>query len=312
MKRTAHHHSPQPRVFSLTHSVGECGSNDPYDVELLQGKIKKAGYTQATGRTINENGSCTPDTLEAIRWFQALINMPATGLVYPTDMWFIEALENATSLHWRVKHVGGVLTVQEGQLTFDYEGVDYITAAAPFRQPARTPWFSRILHHPSQDSSVTLGRGFDMKKRTAGSILYILRKAGVEEYKAQICAKAAYLQGREADVFISVYGPLVGEITHQQQVRLFDISYREKKDYAKGVYDRTATKISNALSWDEIDIKIRDVFVDTIFQGNQTARVLVKIMAERGSKQDVINYLKTDLYQSRDPQRLSLRLNYLR
>ena len=85
--------------------------------------------------------------------------------------------------------------------------------------------------------------------------IYILRKAGVEEYKAQICAKAAYLQGKEADVFISVYGPLVGEITHQQQVRLFDISYREKKNYAKGVYDRTAAKISNALSWHEIDIK---------------------------------------------------------
>ena len=174
------------------------------------------------------------------------------------------------------------------------------------------PWFSRILHHPSSDSGVTLGRGYDMKKRSAGSILYTLRQSGLEEYKAQICAKAAYLQGKQASDFIKVYGPLVGEITHQQQIRIFEISYREKKEYAKGVYDRNIVKIANPLSWEQIDIKIRDVFVDTIFQGNSTARVMVKIMAENGKRQDIIDYLKTDLMQLRDPQRLSLRLAYLK
>ncbi|WLI78206.1 hypothetical protein Q5705_06545 [Kosakonia sp. H02] len=120
------------------------------------------------------------------------------------------------------------------------------------------------------------------------------------------------MQGRQADVFISVYGPLVGEITHQQQIRLFDFSYREKKDYAKGVYSRNSANLPKALTWDQVDIKIRDVFVDTIFQGNQTARAMVKIMAENGTRKDIIDYLKNDLFQSRDPQRLSLRLNYLR
>lgn len=312
MKRTHQHKHLIPRVFRLSSTVGECGFNDPDDVKALQIQIKNAGYSQATGRTINTDGQCIADTLEAIRWFQQLVGMPASGLVYPTDMWFMEALENATSLRWRERHIGGPLQVPEGQLTFDYEGVDYVTAVEPFRQPVRMPWFSRILHHPSSDSGVTIGRGYDMKKRSGGSILYMLRQSGIEEYKAQICAKAAWLQGRQADIFISVYGPLVGEITHQQQIRLFELSYREKKDYAKGVYRRNSASLFKALSWDQIDIKIRDVFVDTIFQGNQTATTMVKIMAENGTRKDIIEYLKSDLYQSRDPQRLSLRLNYLR
>ncbi|WLI78207.1 peptidoglycan-binding protein [Kosakonia sp. H02] len=169
------HKYHQPRVFRLSSTVGECGFNDPGDVKALQIQIKNAGYSQGTGRIINTDGQCIADTLEAIRWFQRLVGMPASGLVYPTDMWFMEALENATSMRWRERHTGGPLQVQEGQLTFDYEGVDYITAVEPFRQPARMPWFSRILHHPSSDSGVTLGRGYDMKKRSAGSILYMLR-----------------------------------------------------------------------------------------------------------------------------------------
>lgn len=309
MKNKVYH---QPRVFRLTASVGECGFNDIEEVKAIQQIIKDSSYTLATGRIINTDGRCTADTIEAIRWHQSMINMPASGLIHPTDVWFMEALENATALRWRARHTGGSLQVSEGQLTFDYEGVDYITAVEPFRQPARMPWFSRILHHPASDSGVTLGRGYDMKKRSAGTILHMLRQSGIEEYKAQICSKAAYLQGGQADDFIKFYGPLVGEITHQQQIRLFEISYREKKDYARGVYGRNITKLTNPLAWEQIDIKIRDVFVDTIFQGNRTAKTMVNIMAEGGSKEDVIEYLKADLFQSRDQQRLSLRLTYLK
>jgi hypothetical protein len=38
----------------------------------------------------------------------------------------------------------------------------------------------------------------------------MLRQAGIKEYKAQLCALASHLSGREADIFIEVYGPLVG------------------------------------------------------------------------------------------------------
>lgn len=148
--------------------------------------------------------------------------MSPSGLVHPTDTWFMQALQEDTSPHFRPKHRGGCLSVRQGQLTFDAEGVDYITAVEPFRQ-RRYPNFSRILHWPSTAfSGVTLGRGYDMGSRSMGEIFTTLRQAGIEEYKAVICSKAAKIKGHEAERFVKVYGPLVGEITHQQQIRLLN------------------------------------------------------------------------------------------
>ncbi|NCH02189.1 peptidoglycan-binding protein [Cronobacter malonaticus] len=300
----------KPRIFSLTGSVGACGSNNSEDVAKIQENIIEAGYSRNTGRSIKRDGKCSADTIEAIRWYQRLLNISVTGLVNPTDIWFVEAMENASSSR-RNHSSNGVLSVKEGQLTFDYEGIDYITAVDPFRQPTRMPCFSRILHHPSIGSGVTIGRGYDMKKRSAGEILFTLRLAGIEEYKSQICAKASFLSGKKAASFIELYGPLVGEITHQQQIRLFELSYKEKKDYAKNVYNRSVANIKNALSWEQIELRIRDVFVDTIYQGNNTANEMSIIIAKGQSRSDIIDYLRNDIYQKKDAQRLALRLRYL-
>lgn len=227
-------HYPNPRVFRLTGSVGFCGTNNPDEVKTLQKLIADAGYSQTTGRYITVNGRCDLQTQEAIYWYQRLLNMKPSGLIHPVDYWFMHALHEATTPRWRPRHVAGPLIVRQGQTTFDSEGVDYITAVAPFRQPKHLLQFSRILHHPTVESGVTLGRGFDMKKRSAGEILATLRHADIEEYKAVICSKAAYLTGREAETFVQFYGPLVGEITHQQQIRLFEIAYQENVIYAKG------------------------------------------------------------------------------
>lgn len=300
----------KPRIFSLTGSVGTCSSNNSEDVAKIQENIIEAGYSRNTGRSIKRDGKCSADTIEAIRWYQRLLNISVTGLVNPTDIWFVEAMENASSSR-RNHSSNGVLSVKEGQLTFDYEGIDYITAVDPFRQPTRMPCFSRILHHPSIGSGVTIGRGYDMKKRSAGEILFTLRLAGIEEYKSQICAKASFLSGKKAASFIELYGPLVGEITHQQQIRLFELSYKEKKDYAKNVYNRSVANIKNALSWEQIELRIRDVFVDTIYQGNNTANEMSIIIAKGQSRSDIIDYLRNDIYQKKDAQRLALRLRYL-
>lgn len=304
--------APQPHIFRLDSSVGTCSTNEKKEVKKLQLMLEAAGYTLSTGRPLPVTGHCSTDTIEAIRWYQSLLKMSPTGLVQPTDIWFMEAMQNASRTEWRPKHSGGILTVKEGQLTFDYEGVDYITAVEPFRQPARMPWFSRILHHPTNDSGVTLGRGFDMKKRSAGEILSMLRQAGIKEYKAQLCALASHLSGREADIFIEVYGPLVGEISHYQQVRLFELSYAETVSYAKHLYLKFSAKVPSPVSWNNIEQKIKDTFVDTLFQGNVTASEMVAIIAKNGSKQDVITYLNNDIYQKKDPRRLTLRLSYLK
>lgn len=300
-----------PRVYRLKGSVGNCGANDPSDVKEIQKMIIDAGYQLSTGRTIRANGVCGLETDQAIIWYQRLLTLSPTGLIHPTDSFFIQAMENAYTPGWRPQHTSGSLWVSEGQVTFDSEGIDYITAVEPFRQQ-RYPSFSRILHWPPKFSSgVTIGRGYDMGRRSSGEIFSTLRQAGIEEYKAVICSKASHLKGRRAGQFVKVYGPFIGEITHAQQIRLFEIVYREKLNYAKGVYSRNSRLVTDALTWNKIDKVIRDVFVDTIYQGNRTAPDMVKIMARGGSRNQTIEYLKNDPILSGDRRRNEIRIRSL-
>jgi len=111
--------------------------------------------------------------------------------------------------------------------------------------------------------------------------------------------------------FIKGYGPLVGEISHLQQVRLFEIAYREKCEFAKGVYSRQSKSIANPISWSALDSRIKEVFVDTIYQGNKSAPKMVQIMAKGGSRSDIIEYLNNDPYHGKNERDNTRRL-YLR
>ncbi|MEW5288931.1 peptidoglycan-binding protein [Erwinia papayae] len=301
-----------PRIYRLKGTVGNCGANNPEDVTKIQKMIINAGYRLATGRTVRANGVCGPETNQAIIWYQRLLTLSPDGLVNPTDSFFMKAIENAYSPGQRPQHISGSLWVGEGQVTFDSEGVDYITAVEPFRQHAY-PNFSRILHWPPKFSSgVTLGRGYYMGRRSRGEIYSTLSQAGIEEYKAVICSKASHLKGRLAGQFVKVYGPLIGEITHGQQIRLFKIVYREKLNYAKDVYSRNSRHVPDALIWYNVDKIIRDVFVDTIYQGNKTAPEMVKIMAHGGTRTEIMEYLKNDSILSGDRRRNNIRIRSLK
>lgn len=179
----------------------------------------------------------------------------------------------------------------------------------PFRQPQHTRQFSRILHWPKGDSGVTIGRGYDMKDRSTGQILSDLRQAGIEEYKAVICSKASGLHGRPTGEFVIVCGPLVGEITHVQQVQLFEIAYRAKKEYTRVFYQHTFRKMPNAPTWDQLDPAIRDVVVDIFYQGAHDANGLIKAAIK--GRLELIDYIKNDsIYMSFEPNRGMIR--YLR
>lgn len=178
------------------------------------------------------------------------------------------------------------------QMKRSNEGVDYITAVPPFRQPSLVN-FSRVLYHPPGTSGVTLGRGFDMKMRSAGMIFSILRQAKLPEYKAVLCSKASGLSGRNADDFVRIFGPLVGEITHLQQINLFLIVYKEYKTTAERIYKHFSSRIDGSVSWEHLDTRIRDVFIDTLYQGNPTAREFV-IAAAHNNRSEVIKYIQND------------------
>lgn len=265
------------RLFT---TVGTCGTNQASEVKKLQRRVMNAGYRLATGRRLSIDGVCGQQTLEAIRWYQRLLNLSPSGMVTPASIYFMDALK-AMSPDSQPHHAGGLLRVSQGQFTFDNEGLDYRTATVPFRTTPG-PWFSRVLHWPGGRSGVTLGRGFDMKLRSTGEIHSMLRQAGLEEHKAVICSRAAGLSGRAAQQFVTVFGPMVGEITHQQQIQLFEIVYPRYVSLAKSYYIKYTQKlqvIPDAISWEAMDQKIKDVYIDIVYQGVDEITLLVKVVA---------------------------------
>jgi hypothetical protein len=50
-------------------------------------------------------------------------------------------------------------------------------------------------------------------------------------------------------------------------------------------YLKFSAKVPSPVSWNNIEQKIKDTFVDTLFQGNVTASEMVAIIAKNGSKQ---------------------------
>ncbi|MEW5291705.1 peptidoglycan-binding protein [Erwinia papayae] len=293
----------------LSSSVGACGSNAPADVKKLQQMISDAGYPLSTGRRLIVDGRCGQGTIEAIRWYQRLLTLSPTGLVMPVDTFFMQAVSRALSPHWRPRNTIGPLHVHEGQITFDAEGVDYLTAVAPFRQ-SHYPFFSRVLHSPPMgNSGVTLGRGYDMGRRSRGEIHATLMQAGIEEYKAVICSKAAHLKSRPAREFVQVYGPLVGEISHQQQVQLFAIAYKAKLAQARSLYGKVARSVPGAPSWHALDRKVRDVVVDIFYQGVHSAPDLIR--AAINGKKALAFFIRNDMNLMRYEQQRK-RLRYLK
>lgn len=306
MKRNFH----EPRVLRLQSSVGVCGVNYADDVKALQELMMKAGYQTATGRSLKVDGICNNETKEAIIWYQRLLTLSRSGLVQPLDQWFIEALKNASQPEWRPRITSGPLHVREAQFTFDNEGTDYITATDPFR-PHPYHWFSRILHWPhSAASGVTLGRGYDMGNRSAGEIFATLRQAGIEEYKAILASKAAFLKGREAASFVKVYGPLFGEITHQQQLRLFEIAIQFYISEAKRIFNGRKARMMSAISWEKMRVRLKDIYIDSLYQGCESAGEFARLILLDDLK-SVRLYLKTDRAQMNSHGRNLKRLQYI-
>lgn len=145
-----------------------------------------------------------------------------------------------------------------------------------------------------------------MGNRSAGEIYCTLREAGIEEYKSVICSKAEHLKGRNADLFVKAYGPLVGEITYEQQIKLFYLAYRVKLNEAKNLYKRVCVDIQGAPAWDKLDQKIRDVIVDIFYQGVHNARDLF-IAAIQGKTALIAHIRNSSTYMSFESHRHRIR-----
>jgi len=149
------------------------------------------------------------------------------------------------------------MAIIRGKLTYDAEGME------------GGRYHSRVLHVPGDTSGLTIGRGYDMKEKTAEKIRTDLLAAGLVEQLACTIAEAAGLCGDDARCFISDHDLENFEISMDEQERLFAATYDEMAaDVRRICNKKDCVSIYGAVDWDELDDGIRDVLVDLRFRGD--------------------------------------------
>jgi len=149
--------------------------------------------------------------------------------------------------------------VPRGQLTFDAEG----------QEGGR--WHSRKPHVPSDSSGLTIGRGYDMKFRSAELITKQLTDAGLSEKAAKLYAGAARLSGDAARDYMRKTD--LPEITPAQQKALFLITYDEIAESARRICTSDAvTKEFGAVDWDKLRPAVRELVIDLRYRGDYTRK----------------------------------------
>lgn len=147
----------------------------------------------------------------------------------------------------------------EGKLTFDAEG----------QEGGR--YHSRHLHVPSSASGLTVGRGYDMKNRSAAAIRADLVAAGVADEDAALIAGAAGLTGATASAYVDDNGLGDFEIGWDEQLRLFEIEYaRLAADTRRIATKADVCRTYGDTDWDALDPVIREVLVDLRYRGDYT------------------------------------------
>ncbi|KZN32459.1 hypothetical protein [Pseudoalteromonas luteoviolacea] len=190
-----------------------------------------------------------------------------------------------------------------GQFTFEQEG----------QEGGR--YHSRTLHVPSQYSGLTIGRGFDLKHRSALDIEHSLTQAGVSSKPAQVLSKAAGLSGKAAEEFIKDHGLEGFEVSHQEQVNLFEQTYQAMANDVKRICEKQdCVDAYGAVDWENLHPKIKDIIIDLRYRGDYTPATRRRIQ-RYVAKNDLESFSKEmsdkELWHKVPRERFKQRLAYL-
>jgi hypothetical protein len=161
--------------------------------------------------------------------------------------------------------------VARGQLIFDSEGHECPDTKnkCPHSLHTRKPHLP-----PGKTSGVTIGRGYDLKRKPPQKIKEDLTAAGLRPEDAEQYANASGLQGEKAQQFIDNNKDKLVEITPEQQKKLFEITYTEKLEYARDVTNR---QLKGRVNWETLDPRIKEIVVDLVYRGDYRSEEREKI-----------------------------------
>jgi len=211
-----------------------------------------------------------------------------------------------------------MLEPKKGILTFRAEGNNFKSSRD----------YSKKIHWPGNspscqkdNSGVTIGRGFDLGDRSENAVLITLKKVGIENRKAEEISKGAKKKGCAAYRFVLENKDFIEEITDIQQLRLFEITYKEiEKDVErisklhKNIHDfHPNPNTPPDSAWENIPDKIKEILVDLRFRGDYTpkTRVLIQRMAYAGDIEGFGKVISNRAYWMKVPNdRFNRRVEY--
>ncbi len=186
---------------------------------------------------------------------------------------------------------GAVLTFRAGNITWQIEGGNSSSTLS--------------LHHPTENSGVTIGAGYDMKSRTVAGIVRDLTNAGVSLAAATSLSAAAGLSGVDADNFVrNNNAQSWASITAVQRQSLFNNIYPTYTTRARSLATSSIPKsdangnpinaaavgaefIVSTQAWDALNPAIKELLTDITYPGQY-----------RGSRHEYINPILKDTTQS--------------
>ncbi|MBV4368228.1 peptidoglycan-binding protein [Erwinia phyllosphaerae] len=293
--------------MSITGSVGLGGVNRPADVKLIQELLQKNGFPR-----LKNDGRMGPETLNSINKYQMRFMRKADGIINVHGLTFNNLVSKKYSAPIPGKQlqppkfiddhpVAGPLQVPNGQVTFDAEGNDI---------PGNHN-FSRWIQWPGKaGSGVTIGRGYDIGGRSEGAAFFDLSRAGIPENQARQIASGHGKKGVQARDFVHQYREVIGTISHQMQIKLFNLIYPQYVKSAEVNYNGYTMDEPGRVAWNQLNPAIRDIMVDFVYQGF-TKGPNPMIAGMTNNFDTLINYILTNpVMNSFEPGRR--RVPYLR
>lgn len=148
--------------------------------------------------------------------------------------------------------------IKAGQVTFNAEG----------NNVKGSRYYSRVIHWPGNaESGVTIGRGYDMGNRNRQDVFTDMTKAGISNVKAKLLSLGAGLKGSNARDFVHKNAEVIGEITMEEQVCLFNNIYPDYVDRTKLNYMKWTSSSHQKKHWSQLDKVVKDILVHFVYQG---------------------------------------------
>jgi hypothetical protein len=155
-----------------------------------------------------------------------------------------------------------LLTVRFGQSTFDAEGTE-----------ASGRFFSRRISYPDfGDSGVTIGRGYDMGRRTSRQVISELGAAGMPLDDARYLAQSAGLRQDRAREFVEQHMATAPLISLETQKRLFEeiVTPDLIKDIKRIFAKPDTVRMYGETHWEKLPQAAQELIFDLRYRGDYT------------------------------------------